>query len=618
MSVLVRPPEVGTFWLGETRAWYTIGGDHVWPALLELIRLAEIRCCAVACDIETAGTGALAMTVKCVTFALEDRAVILDPRDPRQVQMIRDTFRRLAGHGLAFHFSPFDVPILVRSGLMPLASVQDVVDTLVWSRLAEPDERASKGLQAASARWLGATPADHLYAAMRALGLSRAEGYKQFDIDRPLYVFGAAIDAVMTARLVPVVRAAAVDRLATHPFGGPKGWGLSRGPELERLVDREQVINRVFLRRSCRGIRVDLEYLDAYREREGRQQAQDRAVVEAEGIRPGVAADLTAWLDARGLVPAGYPRTPKTGQPSGEAKHLEALASQVDVPLVTAFVRLKRSEKIDKDYLSKVVDLADSDDRVHPTVSILGATTGRSAYSDPPTHQFPEGARGILLADPGDSMTSIDWSQIEPVIGANVARDLPVLEQYDAGTGDLYTSLAELAAISRKQAKVVLLAQMYGEGMAKLAADLGISVDDAASLREAIFRPMPKVAAMLGRLRQIARTHQMVFTVSGRIIPIPMGMWDGRPSVAAHKGPNYFIQGSAYDEYAETVVAIEEAGLGDALYLGMHDEFVVSTDAAHDIRKIMETPSDRLCAMAGRVPVLRTDRADLGERWAAA
>jgi DNA polymerase-1 len=49
----------------------------------------------------------------------------------------------------------------------------------------------------------------------------------------------------------------------------------------------------------------------------------------------------------------------------------------------------------------------------------------------------------------------------------------------------------------------------------------------------------------------------------------------------------------------------------------MHDEIVCSTDAAHDVRKIMEQPPERLIQIAGRVPVLRTDKADLGERWAA-
>lgn len=83
-----------------------------------------------------------------------------------------------------------------------------------------------------------------------------------------------------------------------------------------------------------------------------------------------------------------------------------------------------------------------------------------------------------------------------------------------------------------------------------------------------------------------------------------------------HKAVNYFVQGSAYDLLAETLIRVDEAGLSDAVYLAMHDELVVSTSAAHDVEQIMRTPPERLVWMAGRVPVLRTDRADLGERWA--
>jgi DNA polymerase-1 len=155
---------------------------------------------------------------------------------------------------------------------------------------------------------------------------------------------------------------------------------------------------------------------------------------------------------------------------------------------------------------------------------------------------------------------------------------------------------------------------MYGEGMTKLSLDLGINIKDAWELRDTVFRAMPRVGRLIKKLRDIGEQHRLVFTMSGRIVPIPSGQF----GVAVHKAVNYFVQGSAYDVLADTVIRIDDAGLSDALYLAMHDELVTSTEAAHDIRKIMETPPDRLCMMAGRTPILRTDRADLGERWATA
>jgi len=66
---------------------------------------------------------------------------------------------------------------------------------------------------------------------------------------------------------------------------------------------------------------------------------------------------------------------------------------------------------------------------------------------------------------------------------------------------------------------------------------------------------------------------------------------------------------------SESIVAVDEAGLADGIYLSVHDELVVSESIAHDVRRIMQTPPERLIELSGRVPKLRTDAALLGDRW---
>ncbi|MFC6017776.1 DNA polymerase [Plantactinospora solaniradicis] len=598
----VHPGQVGTFsFASSLNAQYTVGRE---PAIRAAMFLAEHEP-YLALDIETEGVDALAMRLKVVTVGSANHAVVLDPRDPAQADAVRRALE--IARVLVVHNSPFDVPVLVRHGLMRLADVSKVKDTLVYCRLAEPDERTSKSLLAAGHRYLHTSKDDVLGSAFKALGLTKSAGFKTFDIDRPIYVQGAAFDVILTARLLPVVRAAAYDRLTKdHPF---TSWGVS-GADADELVEREQTINHIFVRRSAVGIRVDLEYLDGYRADVRAQQDADRALLEAEGVRPGHGGSLTGWLDQRGLLPENHPRTEKTGAPAATK---DALA-RLEHPVAVAFVRLKQTEKIERDYLQKVVDLSDEHDRIHPTTTILGAATGRMSMSGPPLQQFSGPARGILLADRGDSLTSIDWSQIEPVVAANIARDQAVLTGYEDGSSDLYTTVAKAAGIVRKKAKVMLLAQMYGEGMTKLSQDLGINIKDAWELRDTVFRAMPRVGRLIKKLRDIGEQHRLVFTLSGRIVPVPSGQF----GVAVHKAVNYFVQGGAYDVLADTLIRIDQAGLSDAVYLAMHDELVVSTAAAEDVRKIMESPPERLCRMSGRVPVLRTDRADLGDRWSEA
>jgi len=582
---------------------------------------------ALSCDIESFGLGRHSARLKCLGFSSGDAAVVLDPRDRRQYEAAR--FLITTTPKLIFHNSAFDVPNLSRNGLITLDDLYKVEDTLIHARMAEPDERTRKTLANTGNRYLGTPIDDHLAAAFKIVGLTKEQGYYQFDLDRFVYLVGAASDAIMTALILPHVRRAAYERLTSgHPFTEN---GVT-GDEAWALVEREQRLNRILLRRAVKGLRADLEFLDRYRamnEVELRQAEED---LDKAGIRPGNANDLIKVLTKADALPKDYPQTAggkdgKNKKPSTVADHLERLTH----PIAATFVKAKRITKIDQDYLAKVVDQSGEDNRIYPAANILAAITGRMSYSGVPVHQFPEGARGIVLADEGDVLTSLDWAQIEPVLIANIAGDWDMVLDYEAGTVDFYQGIASATGEPRPVAKTTLLAQLYGEGLAKLALDLGISLDRAEELRTLIFDTLPRTADLVrpasagreGKLRNIARHYRLVFTMSGRILPIPMGKGFkqddgtiGPPSPAVHKGVNFFVQGSAYDVLAETVISVDEAGLSDALYLLMHDEVVASTDAAHDIEKIMQQPPERLCRLAKRVPILRTDRADMGQRWA--
>lgn len=623
-----RIPAPGTHaFRTDLDAVYTVGREEAVEALKGIFK----RTRRLACDIETYGLGLDALRIKSVSFSDHRHAVVFDPRDPAQEWAIRMAMSH--ARELFFHNSPYDVPSLYLNGLMSLDDVAKVTDTLIWSRLADPGERVRKNLAECSARYLGGTSKDVLVDAFKALGLSKKDGFRTFDLDRPIFLQGAASDPLVTIRLADVVRQAALARLTqNHPFSE---WGVD-GPEAERLVDREQRLNRIFLRRSCIGFLIDFEYLDRYRAENAEEVRAAEAALAEHGIRAGNGQDLAKRLVELGELPPDHPKT-DTGLWRMRAKDVERLAH----PLARSFLRHKKIEKVGKDYLTKCAELADANGRVHPTVNWLAAATGRASMGDPPLHQFSGPARGIILAEPGDALTSIDWSQIEPVTMANVAGDRKVLEGYELRGEKLYDSIAAIAKISYKAAKVVLLAQMYGEGLAKLSADLDLDpgpyvalpADDwrvrkgmnkagdivpeyqaAKELRAAVFRAMPASRELISKLKDIAFNYQLIFTVSGRILTIPRVM--GR--VETHKGVNYFCQGGAYDVLAEAIIRVDEAGLSEALYLSMHDEMITSTGAAHDIRKIMEVPPERLCKLAGRTPVLRTDMADLGERWAEA
>lgn len=687
MIELTRPPvriaHPGTFSLpGFEGSRYTYGHDAVLD--FDVTTLPG----TISVDLESAGkTGRDRLDVKCIQFGIERHSLVCDPRDPAQFKLIRDVVN--SGRRLVFHNSPFDVPIMYITGLLDMDTCDAVTDTLIYARLAEPDERTSKNLMHACNRHLGLGLADPLPDMLKRLGLSKQKWFAEFDLDTPNYTYMAASDAILTYRLRPVVRADAYSRITEgHPFRANGVFGA----EADELVEREQVLNRDSLRRTCRGLRADTEYADTYRRKNAGRLTELTSALEHEGITPGHSGSLTKWLEDRSLIPEDYPRTAKTDAPSGTADDL----ASIDHPMARVFVEHKTTDKVDKDYLTKVLFYAGLDGRIHPAVNWLGAATGRNSMNDPPVQQFPAEARGIIVPENYEEVvragsmyydntdhvvtgrgtsdekvecncsnpkgfTSIDWSQIEPVLAANVAGDLDVLKGYEAGTSDLYTDVAIFASVKRKIAKVIVLAQLYGEGIIKLAKDLGyitpgeaaritkefrrrkkynktcgfesripgsqaaiaeeLGIDGfltAVDVRNKVFGPLPKTFEYMSLLRNVANEYKMIPTLSGRIVPIPSGWFDGEYSVQTHKAINYTFQGGAYDILANALYEIHKAGLRDAVYFPMHDEIIADAEAGQDIRRIMETPPARLVELVKRVPVLRTDMAHLGERWYAA
>jgi DNA polymerase I len=604
MNDCVIPGIRGTVPLALPGTHVICGPDHVGDALKELFR----RTRHIATDIETYGLGQLARRLKAVTIASTHTAIVFDPRDSRQARMIRWAYREASS--IMLHNSTFDVPSLYLNGLLGIPECAKVWDTLIWARLAWPDAMERKGLEALAHRLLGLSDAS-----VRGLFAvngwrSTAVGYREADLDLPAYVTGAAMDGIVTARLRTLVRSAALDTITrNHPFSERSRIPGVAGADAERLVDREQGINRMLLRRACTGILVDQQYASDYADHVTREQHEREQLLTAAGVRPGNGQDLARHIVA--TQPdrmAGWPRT-KTGYRMTKTD----VPRLADIPVAAAFAEHKQIKKVKSDYLDKVSELADENGRIHPVTNVLAAVTGRASMGDPPLHQFPDGARPIILPDPGCQLASIDWKQQEPVLVANAAGDMSILAGYEDGSEDFYDGVAARAGITRKQAKTVVLALLYGEGMAALAAALGITEEDADRLRAYVFRAMPRVKDLLMRLRVVADRYRQVPTLSGRILPIPMGTY----GVQVHKGVNYFVQGSGWDLMAESLVACEDQGLGDAIYFTMHDEMVVDDAAAHDIEQIMRTPPPRLVALAGRVPALRTDYALLGDHWKA-
>lgn len=627
-----QPALIGTYPLpGVPGATVTAGLPDVQRQLSHIFRNGPVT---LAEDIETFGLGLDALRLKCVTLATPWAAVVLDPRMPGD----RAELLRAQDYAsvLVMNKANFDAPNLALNDLFPAHLVDKVVDTVLLKRLALPGDRKLVDLDAMAKHYLGLV-GGKILDLFRSLGYkTKKEGFLKLDIDAPSYLFGAGADGVVTARLLPILHRAAVDRQLNHPFGG--GIGLNRSEAEEMIAERHEH-NRWAIEAQIRGLLIDVEYLENYRRANQAGMERDRAYLHQMGI--GNANHLVSFLDQIGALPPGYRRT-DTGKLGTAADDLQALnhplatmwAGKVGLDGKVITPGITQLEKLDG-YLQKCVDMSSVDGRIHPATDVLKAAHGRDAMADPPLHQFPELARPIVAFD--EDGTSTDWSQQEPRLAFNFAGDIgkPLLDYENYGV-KIYKGIAEFADITIDGAKIVVLAGLYGRGLEALNGQLGLSPEPwieeevwsngtvrearwgyeaAKDVQRAVFSAIPMTEQYMNNGKRIARDHGVAWTMAGRIVPIPSGFYKGRFSVQAHKWINYNVSGSANDEISRVIVQARRMGMGHLVWLGMHDELIHATRISGEIRQLMETPSERLCHLAKRRPVIRTDQARLGMRW---
>lgn len=579
---------------------------------VERFQRADRRTITIAADIETPGLDR-SFEINCLTAAWDwpdgsgCEAILLDPARNTDHH---DAARSLLANAknIVFHNAAFDTPPLYHATLLTDADIRRIIDTVVLARMALPEPPPygmGKKLEQLATKFLGWSDSKGgMERAFKAAGYrTNTAGFEGMDIDVPIYRFGAMADTVATLRLEPILRDMCVRWTTDHPFVNTFSAASTRA-EADAKISEQETVHRVMLRRSAVGLNVDREYLTRYAEEVDVERNLAIAELAAHGLEGGTGkgAALVKYLADRGELPHPWPRTPKGALRATKAD-LDALAEINS--LAGAQRKLATIEKV-MGYLEKVERQSAVTGRCHPQVAVLGASaTGRMSYGSPELQQFPKPARAIIRDD-GQGLTSIDWSQIEPVTMANMAGDIEFLAPYEAGQ-DLYGPIMRSCGCDRDTAKVVLLSTMYGAGIAKLAAQIGHTEESAAQIRRQMFEAMKRCESWMARVQEVAADHGRTITVGGRILPVDEG--------GVFKAVNYTVQGSAYDVLAHTITEMDRQGLSHHLQLAMHDEVVVDTEVAEAVQQIMLTPPPFLVTWAERIPVLRTDRADMGTHW---
>jgi len=123
---------------------------------------------------------------------------------------------------------------------------------------------------------------------------------------------------------------------------------------------------------------------------------------------------------------------------------------------------------------------------------------------------------------------------------------------------------------------------LYGSGLATLAAQMGATAEEAASVKSAYLDALPGLKDLISGLKTRARNNEPFRTWGGRVYYCeePKFM-DGRWRTFDYKMVNYLIQGSSADISKEAVIRYHKAKKHGRIILMVHDEICVSCPKAY-------------------------------------
>ena len=200
--------------------------------------------------------------------------------------------------------------------------------------------------------------------------------------------------------------------------------------------------------------------------------------------------------------------------------------------------------------------------------------------------------RKYIIPDAGKVFVDRDYSAQELRLLTHFAPGKLLAELEIEPEADIHQIAAKIAGISRKEAKTLAFAVLYGAGVGKIAESLHMTVAEATRVKEQYLKALPEIKALTKRVQDAGKNRSFITTLGGRNYyaqkpAVVKGVWKS----FEYKLTNYLIQGSAADATKQAMIAYCNATVHGQLMLSVHDELVIQVPEEH-----METESALLAA----------------------
>ena len=500
-----------------------------------------------------------------------------------------------------FHNAMYDVCWLRAAGVKINGHI---VDTMVMSSLID-ENRLSYTLNSISFEFLGEVKDEKaLIEAAQSWGIDpKSEMYKL----PAMYVGNyAEKDAQLTSELFKV---------------------LSRETQkqnLQNVFDLETQLFPCLIDMKFKGVRVDIEKAHKLKQQLTAQEHELLLKVKQEtGIEPQIwaARSIATVFDKLGLH---YERTDKSLAPSFTKNFLQ----EHKHPIVQMIAKAREINKAHTTFIDTILKFSHKG-RIHADINPIrsdqgGTVTGRFSYANPNLQQIPARnkelgpmIRSLFLPEIGHKWGCFDYSQQEPRLVVHYAATTEpicfdesvtkIVSEFKNNSVDFHKTVADMAGISRDQAKTINLGLFYGMGKAKLQAELGLNTKEEA---EVLFNQyhdnVPFVKELMNKTSQFAQTSGSIGTLLGRRCrfnkwePSTFGMHTamsfeeaertyGRGRIRramTYKALNKLIQGSAADMTKKAMLDLYNEGI--IPHIQIHDELDISVKDDNQAKKIVE------------------------------
>jgi DNA polymerase-1 len=471
------------------------------------------------------------------------------------------------------HNIKYDAVVLARNGLHvnPLS-----FDTMIAEWLVNP---TSRNLGLKNLAWVrlntNMTPIEEL------IGKGRNQ-LSMADVSIDEVARYAGDDAVIPLLLQLELEEELGERQATRLFNEIEM------PLIQVLADMEMA-----------GIGLDVEYLAGMSE----ELSQRLGLIETQ-IYDSVGGEFNlnspqqlseALFERLELTPPDRTQRTSSGYYSTAAGTLEAMKG--DHPVVDWVHEYRELAKLKNTYVDALpLQVNPSTGRVHTSYNQAGSVTGRLASSDPNLQNIPirtelgRQVRRAFMADQGNALLSVDYSQVELRIVAHMSNDETMLGAFQAGQ-DIHAATAaaiydipidQVSKEQRNRAKGVNFGLIYGMSAFGLSRYTDITLAEAEDFVIAYFEQFPGVKSYLDGMKTQAAEMGYVETLLGRrryFLGLKTQTNRNIRNREEREAINAPIQGTAADIMKIAMLrvpnALKEANLSAKMLLQVHDELVL-------------------------------------------